>query len=559
MEKRMTKWEAQHRRDLAALEKQIQKIYEEAVREAASLSALVPFNSTNKPFLFKDYPITHQRIEKLLAGLKSDLTAAIVNGVESEWTLANNKNNELCNQVFGDNVGRLTEEQYQRYYSSNPAAMQAFIDRKDMGLNLSDKVWRYTAQFKEEIELGIDIGLRDGLSADEMSRQLRQYLRYPDKLFRRVRDEHGILRLSQAARAFHPGRGVYRSSYKNARRLAATECNIAYRTADFDRWQRMDFVVGIEVRLSNNHTLNGVPFTDLCDDLKGKYPKDFKFTGWHPLCRCYSVSILKTREELFADNQRILNEERVTKTSSQAVRRPPKRFKEWMDENEERALRGKTLPYFMTDNIGYMPTSIVGRIDTTQVKELMRRAQLSGDGVQGLALGIANRHGAVVTPINFKGEDSIRRKTLLEREGGDISFSALRLKDSVRTTIIAPREGIEAILKDLQQAEAFYRIKIQSGDKFIGYSGNIINIKTGNGILAEVQVNTPRMIYAKEKPDIAKSIIGEKRWNEIRRETGLEGGLGHEYYEEYRLLNPNSPRAKEIARLSEEYYSHFRR
>lgn len=139
-------------------------------------------------------------------------------------------------------------------------------------MNLSDRVWRYTEQFKSEIELGIDIGLRDGLSADELSRDLRQYLQHPDKLLRRVRDEHGNLVLSKAAKAFHPGQGVYRSSYKNARRLAATETNMAYRTADYVRWQQLDFVVGIEIHLSNNHTLNGVPFEDICDFLQGRYP-----------------------------------------------------------------------------------------------------------------------------------------------------------------------------------------------------------------------------------------------------------------------------------------------
>ena len=30
----------------------------------------------------------------------------------------------------------------------------------------------------------------------------------------------------KAAQAFHPGHGVYRSSYKNALRLAATETNM---------------------------------------------------------------------------------------------------------------------------------------------------------------------------------------------------------------------------------------------------------------------------------------------------------------------------------------------
>ena len=53
--------------------------------------------------------------------------------------------------------------------------------------------------------------------------------------------------------------------------------------------QQLDFILGIEVHLSNNHTcLNAKgepePFYDICDELQGRYPKDFKFTGWHPLC-----------------------------------------------------------------------------------------------------------------------------------------------------------------------------------------------------------------------------------------------------------------------------------
>ena len=107
----------------------------------------------------------------------------------------------------------------------------------------------------------------------------------------RVRDKHGNLRLSKAAKAYHPGRGVYRSSYRNALRLTATENNMAYRTADHLRWQQQPFVVGIEIKLSNNHTCKGVigRFVDICDDRAGVYPKDFKFVGWHPHCRCYCV------------------------------------------------------------------------------------------------------------------------------------------------------------------------------------------------------------------------------------------------------------------------------
>lgn len=356
------KYEARHLRNLTAYERQIDDIYREAVKEAASISSLVGGTSGDKAFSFKDYPITQHRVNKLLQGLKNSLYGTIVNAVRSEWTLANNKNNELCNQVFGSNVGMLSEAQYRRYYSTNPKALEAFIARKQQGLNLSDRVWNYTNQFKAEIEMGLDLGLRDGLSADEMSRQLRQYLRYPDKLFRRVRDEHGQLHLSKATKAFHPGQGVYRSSYKNARRLAATESNIAYRTADYDRYQNLDFVVGIEVHLSNNHTLNGKPFEDICDQLKGRYPKDFKFTGWHPLCRCHVTSVLKTREELFADNERIMRGEPVSTESVNSVDDVPQGFNKWLEENEERIARAKSLPYFMADNEKYCKTETIATI-----------------------------------------------------------------------------------------------------------------------------------------------------------------------------------------------------
>lgn len=74
-------------------------------------------------------------------------------------------------------------------------------------MNLSDRVWKYTNAFKQEIELGLDCGIRSGKDAPAMARELKQYLQHPDKLFRRVRDEHGLLQLSQVAADFHPGQG----------------------------------------------------------------------------------------------------------------------------------------------------------------------------------------------------------------------------------------------------------------------------------------------------------------------------------------------------------------
>lgn len=192
-------------------------------------------------------------------------------------------------------------------------------------------------------------------------------------MIRRVRDKHGLLQLSKRAKAFHPGQGVYRSSYKNARRLTATENNIAYRTADYLRYQQMDFVVGIQICLSNNHTVllqpgettsdpeqqraDGSPkanavkhLVDICDDLQGRYPKDFKFTGWHPHCRCHVITILKSKDEIKRDIKRLENGETVDNTSVNEVTELPKNFETWIKNNEERLKGRATLPYFIKDN-----------------------------------------------------------------------------------------------------------------------------------------------------------------------------------------------------------------
>ena len=375
----MNKYDKQHLKDMQSIESRIERIFNEATKEAARIGVRIDRIDPERIFSFSDYPSTKKEIDELLEDLSANVEAAIVNAVESAWTLANNKNNELCRMVFGDNVGKLSDSQYRRYFSTNEDALKAFTERKEKGLNLSDRVWRYTDAFKNEIELGLDVGIRSGMSAQDMARELKGWLKYPDMLFRRVRDEHGNLQLSKRASLFHPGQGVYRSSYKNARRLAATETNIAYRTADHERWRDLDFVVGIRIVLSNNHTCigrDGKPhkFEDICDLLsaeygstntsgQGCYPKDFKFTGWHPHCRCHAESILKTADEIAEDNRRILRgDDPISyKESEKYVSDVPKGFSDWSKSNEERMIKAfnkRSLPYFIMDNPETLPLSV---------------------------------------------------------------------------------------------------------------------------------------------------------------------------------------------------------
>ena len=346
----MNKYDKRHLANVKRYQKRIDDIYRQAAAEAAALGHGFPAPADGI-FSIADHPALQAQIDALLADMRRDIEFTVTDGVRTEWDLSNAKNDALVDSVLADH------QRLAKYYRTNTEARDAFLARKIQGLNLSDRVWKYTNGYKTEIELALDCGIREGLDAASMARQMQQYLKFPDMLFRRVRDEHGILQLSQRAAEFHPGQGVYRSSYKNARRLAATETNIAYNTADHERWQQLDFVVGIRVSLSNNHTcLNrkgkAVPFHDICDILAGDYPKDFKFVGWHPHCRCIQQSILMTREEMDERFERRLRGEPLDdpKDSANHVDGLPDNFKDWMADNEERLQRAKSLPYFVRDN-----------------------------------------------------------------------------------------------------------------------------------------------------------------------------------------------------------------
>lgn len=390
------KWERQHVANIAKYEKDIQQIYASAMAEATRIGAMANFNM-NKPFTFDDFPLTAKLIENLQRKMAKDIEAVVTKGVEVEFDLSEAKYNELAERIFGDLDEDLMKLRTQAYIKQRNAAREAFNRRREHGLNLSDRVWKYAGQFKEEVEMAIDLGLRDGKSADELSREVRKYLNNPNMLFRRVRDEHGVLHLSKRAKAYHPGQGVYRSSYKNARRLTATETNIAYRSADYEHNQALDFVVGIRIMLSNNHTLNGEPFHDICDDLsapngskatkgRGCYPKDFKFTGWHPLCRCFTQTILKTDDEVKEDTNRIMrgDEPLSANKSANYVGDVPDEFKAWCRLNAGRVERAKSAPYFIKDNRGYYDSAFApNSLTPLQVAE-QRHAQRTPEQAQAI-------------------------------------------------------------------------------------------------------------------------------------------------------------------------------
>lgn len=213
--------------------------------------------------------------------------------------------------------------------------------KKYSKLNYSKRIWDLAAETKTQLEFFMSSGLAAGRSAAEISRDVRGILKEPDKRFRRIKDpKTGKLKLSKPMKDYHPGQGVYRSSFKNALRLTGTNINISYRQADVFRWQKEKFVLGYEVRLSGNH-----PVFDICDSMVGKYPKTFVFTGWHSNCFCYATPILPEPDNFV----KYLGGKKDF--SNDYVLEPPKKHTEFFNNHIERYDKNyKELPYWVDHN-----------------------------------------------------------------------------------------------------------------------------------------------------------------------------------------------------------------
>lgn len=351
-------FDAAHYRRTEAYSRQIEKLCNLAASEYASLAGTLFQPDLNKPFNFDDYPQTKKAAAQVTQGLAKKIQGVIVRGTAAEWRAACDKNDAFLKSIL--RTSRLTPEEAEQYQARNLEALQSFQQRKIEGLGLSQRVWKYVGDIKDTIELGIDVGLGEGRSAQQLSKDLRQCLQQPDKLFRRVRDKYGNLRLSKAAALYHPGQGVYRSSARNAQRLARTEVNMAYRQAEYLRWQQLDFVVGIRIWLSNNHTVldskgRPQPLVDVCDELKGDYPKTFRFVGWHPQCRCQVTPILSDYDEYNKDRGNRLKaivrgQAYKSLPSRRQVTAIPENFTQYIEGIRERAKGWKSQPYYIRDN-----------------------------------------------------------------------------------------------------------------------------------------------------------------------------------------------------------------
>lgn len=330
------KYEAKHTMNLFEAQKKVQMILrqpdEEIIRFARSLTQA---NARNSRALQNKLDLAQKKMQRALANTFTEFG-------QKSARLSDEKIKELLFDAFRKPAVEVIIAK--EFGTGSDVAQNIFQKRAKEGYKLSDRVWNLTKQKRFELDRAVKTAVGQGTPAKELAETIRKYLREPDKTFRRVKDANGNLVESQSRKEYKPGKGIYKTSEANAMRLARNEINIAYRTADFERWQGMDMIRGIVVKLSNRH-----PVFDICDYLKGEYPKTFKFTGWHPQCLCHAEPILISERDLSRYEDYLLG---ITEKEPkfQQVSRVPDGLRTWMKDNKDRVKGWKSKPYWMADN-----------------------------------------------------------------------------------------------------------------------------------------------------------------------------------------------------------------
>lgn len=201
----------------------------------------------------------------------------------------------------------------------------------------------------------------------------------------------------------------------------------------------------------------------------------------------------------------------------------------------------------------------------TQVQSLIQKAPEAKNHIDS----IADEVSAVIPDVKVAKAPIKSEQRAIEKVINEESGNTANLRDLARNSLVpmtpealtASLAKMDEVLAKAQADGLFARKKVQTPEKFSGYGGVIYNIETPNGLVAEIQVVEPRMIYGKMLPEDAKQILGEDLFNQIQNETGIEPGYGHKLYEDLRNLSIadlEGEKGKSLMQQSFDYYNKLR-
>ena len=354
----------------AVYNKRLGRLYSDYVKKLTSLGYGEDVLEDDALFNFDNFPQLKARLNDIFNDYYQNSLLCYKSGITDGVALAYNHDEMV---IGGYSV--LTDKAIRVARDTAAATFIANRLKTKNGLNLAQTVWNYCQQTKSEFEMAmsntIADGIKKGSSAEEIGKSIRKYLNDPDMMYRRYhtikvqkngkkkdvvtwrrrRIIDGKVRFIEEPLE-KVGMGVYRSARKNALRVARTEINSAYHKARNERWQNEPFVIGQYIHVSPQHNID-----DICNDLEGRYPKDYVWISWHPQCICTSDPITIQGEEKKEFYKRLMaGEDMSNYVSPFAVLTMPEKYNQYIKDNSEAivkaGMRGK-LAWHLQDNIKY--------------------------------------------------------------------------------------------------------------------------------------------------------------------------------------------------------------
>lgn len=354
----------------AVYNKRLGRLYSDYVKKLTSLGYGEDVLEDDALFNFDNFPQLKARLNDIFNDYYQNSLLCYKSGITDGVALAYNHDEMVIGgySVLTDKAIRVARDTAAATFISNRL-------KTKNGLNLAQIVWNYCQQTKSEFEMAmsntIADGIKKGSSAEEVGKSIRKYLNDPDMMYRRYhtikvqkngkkkdvvtwrrrRIIDGKVRFIEEPLE-KVGMGVYRSARKNALRVARTEINSAYHKARNERWQNEPFVIGQYIHVSPQHDID-----DICNDLEGRYPKDYVWISWHPQCICTSDPITIQGEEKKEFYKRLMaGEDMSNYVSPFAVLTMPEKYNQYIKDNSEAivkaGMRGK-LAWHLQDNTKY--------------------------------------------------------------------------------------------------------------------------------------------------------------------------------------------------------------
>ena len=354
----------------AVYNKRLGRLYSDYVKKLTSLGYGEDVLEDDALFNFDNFPQLKARLNDIFNDYYQNSLLCYKNGITDGVALAYNHDEMVIGgySVLTDKAIRLARDTAAATFIANRL-------KAKNGLNLSQIIWNYCQQTKSEFEMAmsntIADGIKKGSSAEEISKSIRRYLNDPDMMYRRYhtikvqkngkkkdvvtwrrrRIIDGKVRFIEEPLE-KVGMGVYRSARKNALRVARTEINSAYHKARNERWQKEPFVIGQYIHVSPQHNID-----DICNDLEGRYPKDYVWISWHAQCICTSDPITIQGDEKKEFYKRLMaGEDMSNYVSPFAVLTMPEKYNQYIKDNSEAivkaGMRGK-LAWHLQDNTKY--------------------------------------------------------------------------------------------------------------------------------------------------------------------------------------------------------------